>query len=70
MAKNMDIKKRGESVSCCTPDRTINYMEQIYEQLIYLNEKMERFLQFIKYAAAGGFITTAVYFLLKIGKLF
>lgn len=48
----------------------VDYIENIYEQLIYLNEKTERFLRFIKYAAAGGFITTAVYFLLKIGKLF
>ena len=70
MAKNVDMKKRGTSVSCCAPERSVDYMEQIYEQLIFLNEKTERFLSFVKYAAIGGFVTTAVYFMLKIGKLF
>ena len=50
-------------------DNPVDYMEQIYEQLIFLNEKLERFLQFIKYAATGGFLTTAIYFILKIGRI-
>lgn len=72
MAQHKPIKGRG--VYCLSrrdnhETRTVDYMEQIYEQLIHLNRKMDNFLQFIKYAAVGGFVTTAVYFMLKIGKI-
>jgi hypothetical protein len=49
--------------------RKINYIKQIYDELVCLNDKIERFLQFVKYAAIGGFLTTAIYFMLKIGKI-
>jgi hypothetical protein len=50
--------------------KKVDYREEIYEQLLIFNGKVEQFLQFIKYAAIGGFVTTAVYFLLKAGKVF
>jgi hypothetical protein len=50
--------------------KPVDYREEIYEQLLIMNGKIERFLQFIKYAAIGGFVTTAVYLLLKVGKVF
>jgi len=55
---------------CCPTVSTMSYNEEMYEQLLILNGKIERFLQFIKYAAVGGFLTTGIYFMMKIGKLF
>lgn len=49
--------------------RSVDYMEQIYEQLIYLNRKMEQFLTFFWYLIAGGFLFAAIYLLLRIGKI-
>jgi hypothetical protein len=69
----MKKKQKDENMACLPQilNQPIKkeYQEEIYEQLIYLNEKMERFLQFIKYAAVGGFLTTAIYFMLKMGKI-
>lgn len=49
--------------------RTVDYTEQIYEQLIHLNRKMEQFLTFFWYLIAGGFLFAAIYLLLKVGKI-